>query len=181
MDDAIRCAIASAGTEALSPALALEHVSDPAFGGQALFVGRVRNHSDGRPSTAVHYDLFESLALAQFQRIAQDVIDRHGPGLRVSIVHAKGLLQIGDIAVVVAAGSAHRDTAFRACRELIEAVSLHPMMGTYLTSIRNRKADPRTGTFVVKLRLAAAPDDSAVLFTSYDVDTSELMYVERFQ
>lgn len=122
MGDAIRCAVADAGTEALSPALALEHVSDPAFGGQALFVGRVRNHSDGRPSTAVHYDLFETLALAQFQRIAQDVIDRHGPGLRVSIVHAKGLLQIGDIAVVVAAGSAHRDTAFRACRELIEAV-----------------------------------------------------------
>ncbi len=29
--------------------------------------------------------------------------------------------------------------------------------------------------------LAAAPDDSAVLFTSYDVDTSELMYVERFR
>jgi uncharacterized protein (DUF1800 family) len=30
-------------------------------------------------------------------------------------------------------------------RELLESVSLHPMMGTYLTSIRNRKADPRTG------------------------------------
>ncbi len=30
-------------------------------------------------------------------------------------------------------------------RELIESVSLHPLMGTYLTSIRNRKADPRTG------------------------------------
>lgn len=30
-------------------------------------------------------------------------------------------------------------------RELLEAVSLHPMMGTYLTSIRNRKADTRTG------------------------------------
>ena len=29
--------------------------------------------------------------------------------------------------------------------------------------------------------LAAAPDDSAVLFTSYDVDTSELMYVEKFR
>ena len=29
--------------------------------------------------------------------------------------------------------------------------------------------------------LAAAPDDSAVLYTSYDVDTSELMYVERFR
>lgn len=30
-------------------------------------------------------------------------------------------------------------------RSLLESVSLHPMMGTYLTSIRNRKADPRTG------------------------------------
>jgi len=30
-------------------------------------------------------------------------------------------------------------------RELIESVSRHPMMGIYLSSIRNRKADPRTG------------------------------------
>lgn len=30
-------------------------------------------------------------------------------------------------------------------RSLLESVSRHPMMGTYLTSIRNRKADPRTG------------------------------------
>lgn len=30
-------------------------------------------------------------------------------------------------------------------RELIEAVSLHPMMGVYLSHLRNQKADPRTG------------------------------------
>ena len=30
-------------------------------------------------------------------------------------------------------------------RSLLEAVSLHPMMGSYLTSIRNQKADPKTG------------------------------------
>ena len=30
-------------------------------------------------------------------------------------------------------------------RELLQSVSLHPMMGTYLTSIRNQKADPKTG------------------------------------
>lgn len=34
---------------------------------------------------------------------------------------------------------------FGSYRELIESVSRHPMMGTYLTSLRNRKADPRTG------------------------------------
>ena len=30
-------------------------------------------------------------------------------------------------------------------RDLLQAVSLHPMMGVYLTSIRNQKADARTG------------------------------------
>jgi uncharacterized protein (DUF1800 family) len=30
-------------------------------------------------------------------------------------------------------------------RDLLEAVSLHPIMGMYLTSMRNQKADPRTG------------------------------------
>jgi uncharacterized protein (DUF1800 family) len=30
-------------------------------------------------------------------------------------------------------------------RELLQSVSLHPMMGVYLTSIRNQKADPKTG------------------------------------
>jgi uncharacterized protein (DUF1800 family) len=30
-------------------------------------------------------------------------------------------------------------------RDLLESVSRHPMMGSYLTSIRNQKADPRTG------------------------------------
>jgi len=39
-----------------------------------------------------------------------------------AIAHARGRLGIGDIAVVVAAGSKHRDEAFRACRMAIEAV-----------------------------------------------------------
>ena len=30
-------------------------------------------------------------------------------------------------------------------RELLEAVALHPMMGVYLTHLRNQKADPKTG------------------------------------
>jgi uncharacterized protein (DUF1800 family) len=30
-------------------------------------------------------------------------------------------------------------------RDLLQSVSLHPMMGVYLTSIRNQKADPKTG------------------------------------
>jgi uncharacterized protein (DUF1800 family) len=37
------------------------------------------------------------------------------------------------------------DKGFGNYRDLLESVSRHPMMGAYLTSMRNRKADPRTG------------------------------------
>ena len=38
------------------------------------------------------------------------------------MAHARGRLAVGEVAVVVAAGSPHRDEAFRACRQLIEGV-----------------------------------------------------------
>lgn len=37
------------------------------------------------------------------------------------------------------------DKGLTSYRELIESVSLHPMMGVYLSHLRNQKADPRTG------------------------------------
>jgi uncharacterized protein (DUF1800 family) len=37
------------------------------------------------------------------------------------------------------------DRAFGTYRQLLEAVTLHPMMGCYLSHLRNRKADLRTG------------------------------------
>ena len=37
------------------------------------------------------------------------------------------------------------DKGFTTYRELLEAVSLHPMMGLYLSSLRNQKADPVSG------------------------------------
>jgi hypothetical protein len=37
------------------------------------------------------------------------------------------------------------DKGFTNYRELLESVSRHPMMGVYLSHLRNQKADPRTG------------------------------------
>jgi molybdopterin synthase catalytic subunit len=42
--------------------------------------------------------------------------------VRVALEHRVGALEIGDIAVAVAAGGAHRDEAFAACRFVIEEV-----------------------------------------------------------
>jgi molybdopterin synthase catalytic subunit len=106
----------------LNPAAALDFVSDPRFGGITTFIGRVRQHNLGRVVTGVSYDLFEPLALRMFQEIAERARQEVGGPMKLYISHAKGSLRIGDLAVIVAASTPHRDEAFRACRLTIEAI-----------------------------------------------------------
>lgn len=106
----------------LDPIAALDFVSDPRFGGIATFIGRVRQHNFGRTVTGMSYDLFEPLALRMFQDIGERARAEVGGPLKLYIAHAKGDLRIGDLAVVIAAATPHRDEAFRACRLAIEAV-----------------------------------------------------------
>ncbi len=106
----------------LDPSEALAFVSDDAFGGIDMFIGRVRFQSHGRLVTGIHYDMFDPLALKVFTRAAEAAIASFGPALKVYVAHAKGRLAVGDLAVVIAVGSPHRDEAFRGCREVIETV-----------------------------------------------------------
>lgn len=120
--DGLRSVIVDVARDRIDPAAALEFVSDPGFGGLNLFVGRVRDHNLGRAVTGISYDVFDQLALVGFEEIARRVQMQFGPRLRIYVAHAKGRLGIGDIAMVVAAGTPHRDEAFGACRQVVEAV-----------------------------------------------------------
>jgi len=120
--DALHVAVVERRVAVLDVAAALDFVADPRFGGIASFIGRVRDHNVGRVVTGISYDLFVPLALNQFRAIAERALAEVGAPLKLWIAHAKGDLAIGDVAVVVAAGTPHRDEAFRACRLAIEAV-----------------------------------------------------------
>lgn len=120
--DNFHVAVVERKVAALDVAAALEFVSDPRFGGIAVFVGKVRDHNLGRVVTGISYDLFEPLALRIFRAIGERARAEVGPSLKLYVAHAKGDLGLGDLAVVVAAGTPHRDEAFRACRLAIEAV-----------------------------------------------------------
>ena len=120
--ETMHCAVVDIRQEKLEASTALQFVSDPAFGGIAMFVGRVRDLNHGRRVTGVSYDLFDVLAVNIFKEIADNVLREFDGKLKIYVTHAKGRLGIGDIAVVVAVGSPHRDEAFRACRMIIEAV-----------------------------------------------------------
>ncbi|WP_425502909.1 molybdenum cofactor biosynthesis protein MoaE [Pseudomarimonas arenosa] len=122
MENSLHCAVLNVSEAALDPAAALDFVSDGRFGGLNMFVGKVRSQNHGREVVGISYDIYQALALNVFRQLAAEVQTEFGPQLKLYVAHACGRLKVGDIAVVVAAGTPHRDEAFRACRALIEAV-----------------------------------------------------------
>lgn len=121
-NEGVFLAVVDRSSQHIDPADAMAFVADPRFGGINLFVGQVRSQNFGRSVVGVSYDLFDALCLNTFRRIADAAQEQWGPQLKLYIAHAKGRLAVGDLAVVIAAGTPHRDEAFRACRFAIEAV-----------------------------------------------------------
>ncbi|WP_229053830.1 molybdenum cofactor biosynthesis protein MoaE [Aeromicrobium sp. Leaf350] len=96
-------------------------VGDPGAGAVATFIGQVRDHDPEASGTVarLEYEAHPD-AGATLRAIAARVAGTHP--VRVAVSHRVGDLSVGDLAVVVAVASAHRDLAFTVCREVIEAV-----------------------------------------------------------
>ncbi len=109
----------------IEPLLAL--VQGPGRGGICTFTGTVRDHFEGRPVLRLEYEAYESMALSEMGRLC-DEIEARWPGVAIAMHHRLGTLEIGEAAVIVAAGAPHRDAAFAACRygidELKERVTI---------------------------------------------------------
>ncbi len=94
---------------------------NPSCGASASFVGRVRNHHAGREVQKLFYECYEPMAEKELQRIIEKVKKETGVNA-IRALHRIGWLEIGEIAVVIEAHSAHRDEAFKACRSVIELI-----------------------------------------------------------
>jgi molybdopterin synthase catalytic subunit len=93
-------------------------LSSPDHGAIASFVGTVRNHHGGREVLRLEYSAYAPMAEAECTRIVSEAESRWP--VAVALQHRIGALEIGDPAVAIAVGSAHRDEAFLACRYVIE-------------------------------------------------------------
>jgi molybdopterin synthase catalytic subunit len=99
----------------------IDSVKSPSSGGIAVFLGTVRDHNEGQAVTVLEYEAYATMAEKELVTIAEE-IEHEIPGTTLAVLHRIGRLQVGDLAVVCAAAAAHRDEAFRACRELIERI-----------------------------------------------------------
>jgi molybdopterin synthase catalytic subunit len=98
----------------------LAAVRAPGVGGIVFFVGTVRDSDAGRDVVELEYSAHPSAAAA-IDGVARRVAAETDV-LAVAVVHRVGVLAVGDPAVIVAAGAAHRAAAFVAARRLIDDV-----------------------------------------------------------
>jgi len=94
-------------------------VSGPDCGGLVTFAGAVRDHARGRSIRELEYEAYPGMAVAEMEAICDEAAARW-PGARVAIAHRVGRLDVGELAVVVAAAAPHRAEAFAACRFAID-------------------------------------------------------------
>jgi len=96
-------------------------VKGPTAGGTAIFVGTVRNQTQGKPVTKLEFESFDLMAIKEMTKIAQTITDKWG-ALHVSMHHRKGTLFIEEIAVIIAVSTPHRKAAFEACQYAIDTL-----------------------------------------------------------
>lgn len=107
--------------EPLSVDAAVREVASDDAGAIATFIGTTRAHSRGREVVHLEYEAYEGMAEAEMERIAADLVERHGL-IAVAIHHRVGIVGIGGTSVVIAVSSAHRASALAACAEAIDTL-----------------------------------------------------------
>jgi len=94
-------------------------VTGPGMGGIVTFTGMVRRHSRGVTVEHLEYEAYGTMAVREMTRLC-DEIEAEIPGTRLAVEHRVGSLEVGELAVVIAAAAPHRAEAFVACRAMID-------------------------------------------------------------
>jgi molybdopterin synthase catalytic subunit len=105
----------------IDPAKALTSVMDDDAGGIILFVGTVRNQTDGRRVKGLEYQVYRRMAQREIAKLEEE-IKRRWPVKSITLVHREGKLKVGDVSVVVAVSAPHRGEAFEAARYAIDRI-----------------------------------------------------------
>jgi molybdopterin synthase catalytic subunit len=105
--------------EPLNVPACINWVMSPECGGINVFIGTVRNVTKQKKVTRLEFEAYESMAISEMNKIASDVFKKW-PVQKVLIHHRTGVLQVGEVPVVIAVAAGHRDAAFTACRYIID-------------------------------------------------------------
>ncbi|MFQ5732427.1 MAG: molybdenum cofactor biosynthesis protein MoaE [Planctomycetaceae bacterium] len=100
-----------------------ESVRSAQAGAVVLFLGTVREMTDGRQTVALDYNAYPEMANEKMAELEAEARERW-PLIEAGIVHRLGHLELGDVSVAVAVSAPHRHQAFEAGRFLIDELKV---------------------------------------------------------
>jgi molybdopterin synthase catalytic subunit len=97
----------------------IRRVRCDADGAVVTFAGVVRDNDAGRSVVGLKYEAYEEMAVAALERICDDVRAQFDVS-DIAVAHRLGELAVGEVSVATAVAAPHRDSAYKASREIIE-------------------------------------------------------------
>ncbi len=99
----------------------IDWIMSPESGGTDVFIGTVRNATKGKRVIRLEFEAYEPMAIAEMEKIAKQAFKKW-PVQKILIHHRTGVLEVGEVPVVIAVSTAHRAAAFDACRFIIDTL-----------------------------------------------------------
>lgn len=107
--------------EPIDTSALIDAAQSPEAGAVVLFLGVSRRLTDGRETTQLTYDAYETMAVKELQSLEAQARERW-PLVECSIVHRLGAVPLGEASVAVAVACPRRREAFEAGQWLIDTL-----------------------------------------------------------
>lgn len=120
MDASAQRVRVAVGSREIDPGALLAEVGRPDAGATVLFLGTVRDHSEGKDGvTHLEYEVYTEQVEAKIVEIVDEALSKW-PVASIAVEHRSGVVELEGVSVAVAVSSAHRSDAFAAARYLID-------------------------------------------------------------
>ena len=111
----------------ISPGLIAEviekAVNNAETGGHSIFIGEVRRDNiSGRSVRAIEYSAYEEMVMGETDKIRKLILSEFDDVKAIRILHSKGVVNAGEISLLVAVSAGHRQQAMTACAKAVELV-----------------------------------------------------------
>ncbi|MFA5815371.1 MAG: molybdenum cofactor biosynthesis protein MoaE [Bacteroidales bacterium] len=100
-----------------------DHHSKTSAGAHAFFLGQVRDDQvDGKRVTGIEYSAYDTMVDTVVQAIKDQLFEKFSDLICLHIHHSTGLVQSGEISLVVMVSSGHRKQSFAALEKCVELI-----------------------------------------------------------
>ena len=120
MNGAAQTIRVSVGSVPIDTEALVTEVGRPQAGATVLFVGTVRDHSEGKTGvTHLDYEVYAEMVEPKIAEVVNEATTKW-PVLAVAVEHRSGVVKLGEASVAVAVSSAHRADAFASTEFIID-------------------------------------------------------------